>query len=425
MSISDSSSYGEEENEEYERFHHLRLSLIGRRLAEGASSRRQTTSRRHIDRERVECNRRLMRDYFDPNPVYNARIFRRRYRMQPRLFHRIMGDIVRFDPSFALRRDSFGQLSLSPEQKLTGAMRMLAYGSPADQLDEYVRMGESTLMEVFRKFCNNIINMYGATYLRAPTPADLRILLRKASSRGFPGMIGSIDCMHWEWRNCPSGWAGQYTGHMHRPTIILEAMASYNTWIWHAFFGTPGSNNDINVLGMSPVFDCIVNGSAPHVRFEVNGHAYDQCYYLADGIYPSWSTLVKTFSNPRSNKEALFAQHQEAHRKDVERAFGILQTRWAIVRGPARAWDVVTLNNIMLSCIILHNMIIEDEQVDSDDEMDDDLDYEVLAQPEPINRHQSTLIDYLARNNRLRSSTTHHALRNDLVEHLWNLHGNI
>ncbi|CAL1406944.1 unnamed protein product [Linum trigynum] len=162
-----SSSGGEEEIEEYERFHHLRLSLIGRRLAEGSSSRRQTTSRRHIDRERVECNRRLMRDYFDPNPVYNARIFRRRYRMQPRLFHRIMGDIVRFDPSFSLRRDSLGQLSLSPEQKLTGAMRMLAYGSPADQLDEYVRMGESTLMEVFRKFCNNIINMYGATYLRA------------------------------------------------------------------------------------------------------------------------------------------------------------------------------------------------------------------------------------------------------------------
>ncbi|CAL1382160.1 unnamed protein product [Linum trigynum] len=362
MSISDSSSSGgEAEIEEYKRFHHLRLSLIGRRLAEGSSSRRQTTSPRHINREKVECNRLLMRDYFDPNPVYNAHIFRRRYRMQPRLFHRIMGDIVRFDLSFALRRDSFGQLSLSLEQKLTCAMHMLAYGSPADQLDEYVRMGESTLLEVFRKFCNNIINMYGATYLRAPTLADLRILLRKASSRGFPGMIGSIDCMHWEWRNCPSGWAGQYNGHMHRPTNILEAVAYYNTWIWHAFFGTSGSNNDINVMGMSPVFDRIVNGSAPHVQFEVNGHAYDQCYYLADSIYPSWSTLVKTFSNPRSNKEVLFAQHQEAHCKDVERAFGILQTRWAIVRGPTRAWDVVTLNNIMLTCIILHNMIIEDE----------------------------------------------------------------
>ncbi|CAL1413779.1 unnamed protein product [Linum trigynum] len=107
---------------------------------------------------------------------------------------------------------------------------MLAYGSPADQLDQYVRMGESTLMDVFRKFCNNIINMYEATYLHAPTPAELRILLHKASSRGFPRMIGSIG-MHWEWRNCPSGWAGQYTDHMHRPTIILEAVASYNTWI--------------------------------------------------------------------------------------------------------------------------------------------------------------------------------------------------
>ncbi|CAL1411095.1 unnamed protein product [Linum trigynum] len=336
-----------------------------------------------------------------------------------------MGDVVRYDPSFERRSDAVGHSGLSPEQKLTSALRMLAYGSPADQLDDYMRMGRSTVLEVFRKFCRAIVGMYSSTYLRAPTRADLRILLRKGSQRGFPGMIGSIDCMHWEWRNCPTSWTGQYLGHNHKPTIILEAVASYNTWIWHAFFGVPGSNNDINVLGMSPVFDRILNGSAPRARFEVNGHTYDQCYYLADGIYPSWSTLVKTFSNPSSNKEALFARCQEAHRKDVDRAFGILQARWAIVRGPARSWDVATINDIILTCIILHNMIIEDEQVDSDDEMEDSLDYEVHdQQPTNVNRDIPTLTEYLARNNRLRAAPTHHGLRQDLVEHIWNLHGN-
>ncbi|CAN1310647.1 Protein ALP1-like [Linum perenne] len=340
------------------------------------------------------------------------------------LFNRVLGDVVRYDSSFALRQDALGRLSLSPEQKITSVLRMLAYGSSADSVDEYCRMGASTTLACFKQFCNAVVNIYSSTYLREPNNDDMRKLLQKASRRGFPGMIGSIDCMHWEWRNCPTAWQGAYTGHMHRPTIILEAVASYNTWLWHAFFGSPGSNNDINVLGMSPVFDRIVNGSTPRARFTVNGQVYDTCYYLADGIYPSWSTLVKTFRNPTTNKESLFAQYQEAYRKDVERAFGILQSRWEIVRGPGRAWDVLTLRNIMLTCIILHNMIIEDEQVDSDDEMLGDPDYEIENPRNDLNRDGPTLVEYLARNNRIRNAATHHALRTDLVEHVWNLHGN-
>jgi hypothetical protein len=67
-------------------------------------------------------------------------------------------------------------------------------------------------------------------------------------------MLRSIDCMHWKWKNCPASWQGMYTGHFHEPTIILEAVASYDLWIWHAFFGLPGSHNDINVLERSFIF---------------------------------------------------------------------------------------------------------------------------------------------------------------------------
>jgi hypothetical protein len=46
----------------------------------------------------------------------------------------------------------------------------------------------------------------------------------------------------------------------------------------------------------------------------------------------------------------------------VEPAFGVLQSRFAIVRGPVRYWDEEMLANIIKACIIMHNMIIEDEE---------------------------------------------------------------
>ena len=109
-----------------------------------------------------------------------------------------------------------------------------------------------------------------------------------------------------------------YTGHCHEPTIILEAVASQDFWIWHAFFGLPGSLNDINVLDRSPVFTLLANGHAPPVNYIINGHEYKMRYYIADGIYPNWSTFVKTIPCPQGLKKKHFAKAQESARKDVE-----------------------------------------------------------------------------------------------------------
>jgi hypothetical protein len=29
-------------------------------------------------------------------------------------------------------------------------------------------------------------------------------------ARGFQGMFASIDCMHYQWKNCPIAWQGQF-----------------------------------------------------------------------------------------------------------------------------------------------------------------------------------------------------------------------
>ena len=259
--------------------------------------------RRYVNRNRAAGHERLFNDYFSDDPVYTDQQFRRRFRMKRDLFLEIVEAVRLKDEYFTQKPDAAGKPGLSPIQKVTAAMRQLAYGVSSDSVDEYIRLADSTAMESLKHFCHAIVAIYGDEYLRAPNSEDVKNLLAINEERGFPGMLGSIDCMHWTWKNCPTTWHGMYTGKEKMPTLILEAVASQDLWIWHCFFGLPGSLNDINVINRSHVFDPLIHGVAPEVEFFVNGNRYDKGYFLADGIYPTWSTLVKTIAVPTSQKE--------------------------------------------------------------------------------------------------------------------------
>ena len=151
--------------------------------------------------------------------------------MNKELFMRIVYGLSQNVPFFQQRRDATRRLGLSPLQKCTAAIRMLVYGSAADAVDEYLRLGESTTLSCLHHFTDRIILLFGDEYLRRPTAEDLQRLLDIGETRGFPGMVGSIDCMHWEWKNCPTSWKGQYACGSRKPTIVLEAVASQDLWI--------------------------------------------------------------------------------------------------------------------------------------------------------------------------------------------------
>ena len=259
-------------------------------------------SRRFIQRDHEQGLQRLFQDYFAESPVYPSNVFRRRFQMNHSLFLHIKSNLEEKDEYFVQKRNVAGVLGLSFLQKMTVVLRMLTYEVAVDFIDKYVRIGESTAIKSLKKFVEAIVNIYSTEYLRSPNSNDFARLLRVGERHGFPGMLGSIDCMHWKWKNCPSGWKVQYTGHSYEPKIILEVIASYDLWIWHAFFGLPGSHNDINVLDHSFIFTKLVQGRAPSVNYSINSHDYTMGYCLADGIYPPWSTFVKTIPTPQGRK---------------------------------------------------------------------------------------------------------------------------
>ncbi|KAJ9542382.1 hypothetical protein OSB04_028888 [Centaurea solstitialis] len=247
-------------------------------VGDEATSSRQTR-RTPKSRNRIVAHEKLVNDYFSDNPVYDDNDFERRW-----------------------THDARGVKGFSPLQKCTSAIRQLAYGTAADATDEYLQMSETTSRECFTNFCEGTAGS-------------------GSGSMNFGRVPGFAHPYH----------RGDHPG----PTTVLEAVASYDGWIWHAYYGTPGATNDIVVVNQSPIFNDLIEGKAPDSSFSVNGRQYKHGYYLADGIYPKWATFVKAYRYPTEPERITFTERQESARKDIERAFAILKSKWHIVKYPA------------------------------------------------------------------------------------------
>ncbi|XP_022024738.1 uncharacterized protein LOC110925077 [Helianthus annuus] len=303
-----------------------------------------------LNRDREGAYERLAGDYFSKNYVYTNEQFGCRFQMSRQLFVRIANDLANYDDFFTLRYDGRGRRGFTTFQKCTSPLCQLAYGTASDSWNESLTMSERMSWGCLYEFFKGIVNLYRKVYLRRPTKKDIgKLYTFHEETHGFPGMLGSIDCTHWQWCNCPVAWCDQYmSGDIGYPSIILEAACSQDLWIWHALFGVVGSNNDLNLLTRSHVFDDIDSS------FMLNGVSYKHGYYLADDTYPSYTAMVKTIPELSDEKrKKMFAKWQELARRDVERLFDVIKAKWGIIQQPAHAFEPKKVRYIMYACLIL------------------------------------------------------------------------
>lgn len=175
--------------------------------------------RTNIHRERELAEERLKNDYFVEGCKYKHSKFRRRFRMSRKLFMQIVNGIESYESDvipdhfqyFKSGIDCTGRASISPLMKCTSAIRQLAHGTAPDAFDEYLQMGESTQRLCLNNFNMCVMDLFMHEFLRTPTWSDMQHIYQLYERQhGFPGMLGSIDCMHWAWKNYPVACQGQF-----------------------------------------------------------------------------------------------------------------------------------------------------------------------------------------------------------------------
>ena len=205
------------------------------------------------------------------------------------------------------------------------------------------------------------------------TKNDVAAIMRlhKSVHRGVQGMLGSLDCMHTYWHKCPVAWKGQFKKGKAKPSIVLEGMCDYHLLFWHASFGYAGTLNDVNILNLSPLTDMFLNGEMAELEshvtpFSIGAEEFKQLFILVDGIYPKFSRFVKAYKEPIGDFEKALTSWQESARKDIERAFGVLQAKFQVLARPIVIRSLKLIEEVVTCCLILHNMCVADRIMDGD-----------------------------------------------------------
>ncbi|XP_057248059.1 uncharacterized protein LOC104885458 [Beta vulgaris subsp. vulgaris] len=115
-------------------------------------------TRNFVRREREEAHERLFHDYFSNEPLYPEKFF----------------VVVLYAWHVFLRivEDATGRMGASKLQKCTAAIRMLAYGSSSDAVDEYLKIASST-RECLLHFVEAVVARFGDEYLRKANANDI------------------------------------------------------------------------------------------------------------------------------------------------------------------------------------------------------------------------------------------------------------
>ena len=232
-------------------------------------------------------------------------------------------------------------------------------------------------------------------HIRMPNTEDeIRLVMGLYERNDHPGCIGSVDCVHVIWDKYRSGMQALCTGKEKVPTLVFEAACSHTRRILSVsswFFGT---YNDKTISKYDPVMQQLKEAPFSDIEWialskSENGEIVEKkqigAYFMCDGGYHLWETLIPPYKDQLEGTSMMeWSKHNESSRKDIECVFGINKKRFLFLKHPIRFHDPELIQRAVVTCFVLHNLLLEYDGKDNweyqlcDDEYDANAAYGTL-----------------------------------------------
>ena len=321
----------------------------------------------------------------DPSVLLHQE-FRQKFRVTYTVFDRIVdalkGSGLVQDP----RVPKPGPPPIPAEMKVLHILRMLAVGAQYDAFEEASGCDGKTIQALCIKpassqtkgFYDWFVDHFYDEWVRPPDQEETKAEEEYAAKIGMPGMIGQMDAVHLAWDACPAGARGEHAGKEGYPTKAFNCVCSSRRLFYSCSEAYPGTVNDktmvksddfIKALKVDPLYS-----EYEYTVFDRDGaeSKLKGLYVTVDGGYLRWPETLDGYKSSLNKEEMLYQEHQGSVRKDVECAFGILKKRFRMLRLPFLVRDAIDIEKIFKTCMIIHNMLLIDDGLNSIGDLDGD-----------------------------------------------------
>ena len=263
------------------------------------------------------------------------------------------------------RIDIAGRLCVPLASKILGVLRALGRATCFDGIAELAGGSAETHRIFFHKWCKMFARKYYSTYVYGPrTEEEVMRTMLVYKRLGLNGAIGSTDCTHVRWERCPVSLANICTGKEGYATLAWQVTVDHHLFCQSVQQSKFGSYNDKTIVRYDAYIDDLrkkdLYSKVKYNIYNKDGEEIEMtgAHVIADGGFLMWNVLMCGYKFVTTVAKALWSSQMESTRKDVERFFGILKGRFRCLKLPCFLQKKEELDNMFLTCCILHNMIL-------------------------------------------------------------------